>query len=376
VADDAQLLADDEARRWLLHATGLAGPRQPLAGLLERLRCIQLDPLDPVGCNADLVAMARTPAREGELFEELWGGEDAGAFEHYAKERCLLPPEVFPAYQALLQRRPGWRQTRRMARLSEEQLDAVEAEVRERGPVAVAELGDHGRVDPIMWSTWKGTGKAATLAAEVLVLRCRLVVCGRRGGRGKIVDLPERALPAGEPEPDVVRRLLSDRVAAMGLLPTSGGPWWGGLEEERHAATQRGLAEGWLELVALRGSRRRWLAPAGFRERIPAEAAGDGTLRILGPLDPLLWDRWLVERVFGFEYVWEVYKPAEKRRWGWYVCPLLLGGRLVGRFEGRRASGGGVELLELWPEAGFDQGAFDAALALHGERLAPRAGPQ
>lgn len=373
MADDAELLQDDEARRWLLHATGLAGPRQPLSGLLERLRCVQLDPLDPVGCNADLVAMARTPAREGELFAELWPEEEeARAFEHYAKERCLLPADAFPAYRGLLEQRPGWRQSRRMQRLNEAQLDAVEDEVRERGPVAVADLGDHGRVDPLMWSTWKGTGKAATLAAEVLVLRCRLVVCGRRGGRDKIVDLPERALPTADPEPDVIRRLLSDRVAAMGLLPTSGGPWWGGLEEERHAASERGLREGWLELVALRGSRRRWLAPAGFRERIPAEAAGDGTMRILGPLDPLLWDRWLVKRVFDFEYVWEVYKPAEKRRWGWYVCPLLHGGRLVGRFEGRRGEEG-VELLDLWPEKKrFSRRAFAKALALHGERLRPR----
>ena len=372
MSTEPTLLTDDEARRWLLHATGLDGPRRPLAGLLERLRAIQLDPLDPVGCNADLVAMARTPAREGELFAALWGEEgSARAFEHYAKERCLLPAALFPAYQALLRERPGWRQTRRMQRLSEEQLDAVEDEVRERGPLAVAELGDHGRVDPIMWSTWKGTGKAATLAAEVLVLRCRLVVCGRRGGRDKVVDVPERALPALEPEPDPVRRLLRERVAAMGLVPTSLGPWWGGLEEARDEAIARGLAEGWLELVGLSGTRRRWLAPAGFRARIPAAAEGDGAMRILGPLDPLLWDRWLVQRVFGFEYVWEVYKPAEKRRWGWYVCPLLHEGRLVGRFEGRRG-GAGVELLELWPEEGFDAAAFAAALALHGERLRAR----
>ncbi len=360
-------LDDPEARRCLLHATGLDGPRRPLEGLLDALRCIQLDPLDPVGNNADLVAMARTPAREGELFDHLWGGDEAKAFEHYAKERCLLPSGAFSAYRSLIADRPHWRQTRAMRRLTEAQLDTVEAEVRERGPVAVSELGDHGRVDPVRWSTWKGTGKAATLAAEVLVLRCRLVVCGRVGRR-KVVDVPDRALPALGPQGDVVRRLLSDRVAAMGLMPTSMGPWWGGLKEGRDEAIRRGLGEGWIELVGLSGSRRRWLAPEGFRDRIPATADGDGTMRILGPLDPLLWDRWLVKRLFDFEYVWEVYKPAEKRRWGWYVCPLLHGGRLVGRFEGRRASDG-VDVLGLWPEDGFDQGVFDVALADHGARL-------
>jgi len=360
-------LDHDDARRWLLHATGLSGPRRPLPGLLESLRCVQLDPLDPVGSNADLVAMARTDAREGDLFAHVWQDGKAHAFEHYAKERCLLPADAFSTYQALVAERPTWRQSNRMRRLSEAQLDAVEAEVRARGPVAVSDLGDHGRVDPLMWSTWKGTGKAATMAAEVLVLRCRLVVCGR-AGRGKVVDVPERALPPIEGAVDVVRRLLSDRVAAMGLMPTSTGPWWGGLKEVRDEAIRRGLDEGWLELVGLVGSRRRWLAPAGFRAQIPATADGDGTMRILGPLDPLLWDRWLVKRLFDFEYVWEVYKPAEKRRWGWYVCPLLLGGKLVGRFEGRRGASG-IDVLGLWPEADFDRSAFDTALADHGARL-------
>ncbi len=362
-------LEDDRARCWLLHATGLGGPREPLAGLLDRRRLIQLDPLDPVGCNADLVAMARTPAREGELFEHLWGGRRALGFEHYAKERCLLPHDAFPVLRGMVAAKPGWRQTRQMLRLSEAQLDAVEAEVRERGPVAVADLGDHGRVDPLTWSTWKGTARAATMAAEVLVLRCRLVVCGR-SGRGKVVDVPERALPAGHGAvaEDALRHALEDRVAAMGLMPTSTGPWWGGLHAERDVLVARGLAEGWLELVGLSGSRRRWLAPAGFRERIPERADGDGTLRILGPLDPLLWDRWLVQRLFDFEYVWEVYKPASQRRWGWYVTPLLLGGKLVGRFEGRR-SPDGIDVLGLWPGEGFDRGAFETALADHGTRL-------
>ena len=61
----------------------------------------------------------------------------------------------------------------------------------------------------------------------------------------------------------------------------------------------------------------------------------DDALRVLGPLDPLIWDRKLIHHAFGFEYVWEVYKPREKRRYGWYVCPMLHQGRFVGRIEAR-----------------------------------------
>jgi len=96
--------------------------------------------------------------------------------------------------------------------------------------------------------------------------------------------------------------------------------------------------EGVLEQIQIVGSRRTYLAPAGFLDR--PRQRDDGRLRILGPLDPLLWDRKLVACIFGFEYIWEVYKPANLRRWGWYVCPLLHRGKLVGRLAGRVRDGG------------------------------------
>ena len=109
------------------------------------------------------------------------------------------------------------------------------------------------------------------------------------------------------------------------------------------------IEEGLLEEVVVEGSRRPYLAPAGFRE--VSTQAPDGQLRILGPLDPVLWDRKLLRQAFGFDYVWEVYKPKAKRRWGYYVCPLLLGEQLVGRLEGR-VSDGALQVMSLWPEEG------------------------
>jgi uncharacterized protein YcaQ len=118
-----------------------------------------------------------------------------------------------------------------------------------------------------------------------------------------------------------------------------------------------------LEEVTIEGSNRPYLAPANFRRRrFPAY---DGRMRILGPLDPILWDRQLVRHVFGFDYVWEVYKPAAQRRWGWYVCPLLQHDRFVGRLEGvvDRA----LRIRKVWREedVAFDEDALDAALARH-----------
>ena len=75
----------------------------------------------------------------------------------------------------------------------------------------------------------------------------------------------------------------------------------------------------------------------------------------LAPLDPFVWDRDLLRRLFDFDYVWEVYVPEKKRRWGYYVLPILYGDRLVGRIEPRiERRSGALRVAGLWWEDGFD----------------------
>jgi uncharacterized protein YcaQ len=369
----AQPLAADVARAWLVSHLGLAAPRfapgaEGTRALLKALRCIQLDPLDVIGTNADLVALARVDGLvRGDVYRHLMPGH---AFEHWAKERCILPAYAFPYYRERTRETPWWHLATRLERLPARVLEAVLEEVAARGPLTAAELTDHGAVKPLDWSGWKGTGKATSMALEVLWTRCQVVVCGRGPG-GKRYDVPERALPEVPRAPvaggqDAFDRwALLERVEAAGLLSRAAGPHWSVLSDVRTSELPDALVrEGLLEEVALPGSPRRYLAPAGFRERPVTEP--DDRMRILGPLDPLLWDRGLVKLVFGFEYIWEVYKPAEQRRWGWYVCPLLHRGQLVGRLEARVVEGV-LRVEKLWREKGvkLDDAALDEALARH-----------
>lgn len=333
---------------------------------LNHLRCIQLDPLDPMGTNADLVAMARVDGiGRGDVYRHLLPGH---AFEHFAKERCLLPATAFPWYRGHAAETPWWRLGDRLQRLSGDVISAVLEEVRRDGPMTAEQIRDHGAVEPMDWSGWKGTAKATSMALEVLWTRCEIVVCGRNGN-GKVYDVPERALPGhcGEVHGDFERWALLERVEAAGLLSRAGGAMWSTLSKVRTSSLPDQLVEeGALEEVTIEGGTRRYLAPAGFRRRRFAKP--DGRMRILGPLDPLLWDRALVREIFGFDYVWEVYKPAAQRRWGWYVCPLLQGERLVGRIEGA-VDAKRLHIRKIWREEDveLDEEALQEALERHAE---------
>lgn len=337
----------EQLRRALLHATALFQAPDNSEGLLERLGCIQLDPIDRYGTSAELVAWARIPnLRRGDLTQQLRNRN----FEHFAKERCLIHPRFFSAYRGQSLETPWWRLSERQAKLPRDLLEEVRSEVAERGPIRAEELSDRGAVTPMDWAGWKGTGRRSSLAAEALWTTCELVVSARDPQGRRLYDVPERALPSdvvsAPPPPDIPAFLILERVRSAGLLSRAGGAHWSMLNPWRQDGTvDRLLKEG--ALVEHRVGKRPYLALPEFSSF--TEELSEGPLRILAPLDPLLWDRRLVAELFEFDYVWEIYKPEAERRWGYYVCPLLKGERLVGRVEARRDQDC-LRILGLWWE--------------------------
>lgn len=353
------------ARRWLLRAAGLdrAWPDGQPATVLAALGCIQLDPIDRVGPNAELVAFARLPGlRRGELFPALAGR----AFEHFAKERCLIHARFFPHYREQVVETGWWRRSERATRVDEGLLADVRAEIAERGPLPTDGLTDRGRTEPLDWSGWKSTSSRAAMAASVLWLRCDLVVAARDARGRHLYDLPERALgPVATAAPDgpFAERMVVERVRSAGLLARAGGPTWSMLAAQRTDGTvDRLLDAGALVEVRVAGQSRPYLALPEIRSFAADPVRVDPV--VLGPLDPLLWDRALVQAAFGFDYTWEVYKPAAKRTWGYYVCPVLRDDGLVGRVEARRV-GERLVLEGDWaePGGGLDPSGLDRALS-------------
>jgi uncharacterized protein len=363
-----------DARRRLVSHLGLTKPigrgAPGTRRVLERLRCIQLDPLDVIGTNADLVVMARVDgARRGDVWRHLF---PTHAFEHFAKERCILPRDAFAYYRAVghgAQAR-WWRHAEREERVPPKVVNAVLNEVRARGPISARELTDHGKVVPIDWSGWTGTAKTTSMALELLWTRCDIVVSGRTESGAKIYDVPERAFgvaPAFLPATsDFARWALLERVRAAGLLSRAGSASWSMLDGVRTSSLpDEMIASGDLVEVTIDGTSRRYLALPEFLTKRTVRY--DDRVRILGPLDPLMWDRDLVRIAFGFEYVWEVYKPEHLRKWGWYVCPLLHRDQLIGRIDAR-VEDGAMIVRKLWLDEPSLRPKVRAALEDHAER--------
>jgi len=149
--------------------------------------------------------------------------------------------------------------------------------------------------------------------------------------------------------------LLRKRVDMVGLLPARGDlDAWASLRAARDAGLpQRMVEEGKLSLVHVEGIRTPFYAPPQASERLAVARSvpRDDRARFIAPLDPLLWCRSALKRLWSFTYAWEVYKPSEERRWGDYVLPVLHDGRFVAPFDGRYESKTTtLQILGYWEE--------------------------
>ena len=362
------------ARRFLAIRHLLAPPRalpatpESVLAVIDRLGSLQFDPLEVAGRNHDLVLNARVAGYRRELTDELLYGRRL-LFEAYNKSLNLLPTRELPYY------RIAWESgdAGRAGGLLTEQAPLVEkllTAIATQGPKSSA---DFERTEAISW--WWGPTSAVRAVLEALAVSGRLGLARRNGNR-RYYDLTERLFPADlleirVPEREQRRHKLLSRYRAHGLLGASGsGELWLGIGPAALRGELRAelVDRGEIVSVAVEGLKgHRYIVAdelpllAQAEREIAAEATGaeprpgDGGpgCSFLAPLDPIMWDRQALLPLYDFDYRWEVYTPAAKRRWGYYVLPILFGDRLVGRIEPRIGRGSKeVRILGLgWEEA-------------------------
>ena len=193
----------------------------------------------------------------------------------------------------------------------------------------------------------------------------------RRDGNRRYYDLLERLLPADVlarkiPREEQIRYKLLSRYRAHGLLgvggvgdvfggigPAKPDPRWPGYPG-RNALRDELVERGDLVPVDVEGVRGKRFVVKEEAKLLEAPPDPPPSVAFVSPFDPIVWDRGLLGSLFDFEYVWELFFPPEKRRWGWYVLPIVFGDRFVGRIEPRiDRDEARVEVLGVWWEDGF-----------------------
>ena len=299
-----------------------------IEGAIRRLGAVQLDSISTVDRAHRLTLTSRIGAYdEAELQGLLASGR---VFEYWAHEACLLPIEIWPHCRRTMDGGGHWGIHDRALREHADLVEPVLERIRAEGPLASRDFGGT-RTSSDMWGR-----TPAKAVLEALWDRGVLVIAGRETFQRRY-DLAERVIPRAildTPTPDedeTLRTLALLAVRARGALtePAIREHWRlkGGRARLHHHVLAL-IDEGLLREVHADDS--------GPPLYVDAEAELDGRLVppvLLSPFDNLLWDRPLLERLFGFRHVIEVYKREHERAYGYYVLPLLSGDRIVGRAD-------------------------------------------
>jgi uncharacterized protein len=298
---------------------------------IEHLGCVQIDAISTVDRTQRLVLAARCGKLEPGMHDALL--RSGRVYEYWAHEACLLPARDHRFHRAEMRRHADQPRMLRHLRDHATLRDTILATARERGPISSRDFGGAGQ------GYWDWTPAKRML--DSLWTIGELAIAGRRGVE-RMYDLPERVLPdaalgAPEPsEPERLRELVRRTVLARGLVREArlydyfrlaGGR--ARLQMHADAVVDDHVCE----RVRIAETGDTALVPAGQGELI--EAAAPRGAHLLSPFDNLIWDRLELRALWQFDHALEIYKPAPKRVWGYYVLPLLDGAKLVGRVDAK-----------------------------------------
>lgn len=365
-------ITKEQARRFLLRKHGLIGEyifagKDGVCEYVRQTGCIQFDPVDACGKNAELTLQSRVKGfRKSILYELLY--EDRRLIDYPDKNLAIMPVEDW-AYFA------RYREAARKGGENFPELPVLEEYAKkyisENGPVSSDELPIEGNMhwhSFIHWSgNWHGQSNAARSVLEQLYSVGELVIHHKKGTR-KYYDLTEKHIPEQirtmeDPIPDEFEHLkwrIYRRIGAVGLLwnrPSDA--WlniWGLTAADRTKAFEELMQEEKIIKVQVEGLKTPLycqISDYGLVQEIIGGIKYKPRCEFIAALDPFLWDRKLIQELFGYEYTWEIYTPAAKRKYGYYVLPILYGEQFAGRIEAVNDSRSGKLIVKnIWYEEG------------------------
>ncbi len=361
-------ISKEQARRFLIRrqrflAYGNGFPSGPdgVAKALERLEAVQIDPLCTFERNHHQVLHNRVRGYRPEWLDQLLY-QQRGAFEYYCNALSVLPMRDWPLFSNSMQQK----RESVAARVGQEMLQAIEQvreHIHQHGESSSNDFQSGRKVNG--W--WESSAtrdprtKIEKQALDYLHLVGKVLISGRRGNQ-RSYDLPERIVPEQLltlrlSEAESQHRLMLKYLRGYGLAhlgqPGFRFGWYTAPKADKKRLLLDLMEQGLVAPVKIDGLSRTYYC---LTELVQQLAAGEplpnaDVAVILGPLDNLLWDRDRLDDLWQFNYRWEVYTPAAKRSYGYYVVPVLFGERFVGRIELRADRTAGVLRVDnLWFE--------------------------
>ena len=344
-------LSAAQARRLFLDAQGLcADPARPasaraVAQLVDALGFVQVDSIVRVERAHHLTLGARLDGYRPELLDRL-AFEERVLFEHWTHDAALIPTALYAHWKprfarwAERARRKRWYKTRLGAR-PQRTIARVHERIAREGALYARDFERRGKRRSEGWWDWT----PEKTALEFLWHTGRLAIAGRDSFH-KRYDLVERVLPEAHaaPEPSAEAHLdwaCSSALERLGTAtPAEIAAFWAAVSNAQATAWCRAaVSDGRIVAVSVRGSGdarpQAAFALADWEERLRRAPAPPERTRLLSPFDPIVRDRKRLQRLFDFDYRFEAFVPAPKRKYGYYVLPVLEGERLVGRLDAR-----------------------------------------
>lgn len=363
----AYALTNEQARNFILLKHGLLGEykffgRQGVCDYIRQAGCIQFDPIDVCGKNAELTLQSRVSGFTKQmLYQVLY--DDRKLIDYFDKNLAIFCVEDWKYFSRI-------REYHRNHGANREKVDSaaeiVRQTIRQKGYACSRDIQLNETVD---WYWSPTTLSRAVL--ETLYFRGELII-HHKEGTIKHYALPEdyistEILNADDPnktQDDFLKWQISRRIGSVGLLWNKPSDAWlgiGGLKSEsRNNCFHELLQEGRILELNVEGINTPFYCLSedeSVLENALAEKSYRERIELIAPLDNFMWDRKLIRQLFNFEYTWEIYTPQDKRKYGYYVLPVLVGNRFAGRIEAvADKKGKTLKVRNLWMEKGFKGG--------------------
>lgn len=359
-------LTKEQARRFLLLKHGLLGAykfegKEGICEFVNQAGCIQFDPIDVCGKNAELVLQSRVAGFTKTMLGELLY-EDRKLVDYFDKQLAIISIADWKYFDRTRER---YRLHGRSRDKVDSAADEVKRFIRERGAACSKDIPLKETVD---WSWSPTTLSRAVL--ESLYFRGDLIVHHKKGTI-KYYALAEdhigsAILSAEDPnqsDADFMKWMVMRRIRSVGILWNKPSDAWLGIESMKAQARKDAFAALLKEEAIVSCSVEGIADPLyiALEDEPLLQAALSSTtdyerrVEFLAPLDNFLWDRKLIKALFDFDYKWEIYTPIAARKYGYYVLPVLYGEALVGRIElvaDKKAKR--LRVVHFWPELGAE----------------------